>query len=156
MEFFVFPDGSFDFDTNFRNSLREQRHLRRSNFGTKYRTGNRALRYTPQGRRSYIKYDAIGQIRRIDNIYIDYDRRGKVRRIGSVDMQYHRGKGRLKQVGGLKVNYNHWGEIVHTRGAVNPFNRDMNCGLYDDYAWNDYYDYDDRWNDHRGKRKRGK
>ena len=70
-------------------------------------------------------------------------------------MSYKHRNGTLTQVGGLKVKYNHWGEIVYTRGQVNRFSNSCNiCGVsscdidhnhrdrHDDYD-NDWYDEDD-------------
>ena len=62
IEFFVFPNGDFDFDT----------------------------RYINRGIR--IERDFRGRIRNVGNVFINYDRRGNVRRIGSIFLRYHRGR----------------------------------------------------------------
>ena len=62
IEFFVFTNGDFDFDTSF---------------------ANRGVR---------IQRDFNGQIRRIGNVFINYDFRGNVTRIGNIFMQYRRNR----------------------------------------------------------------
>lgn len=63
IEFFVFTNGEFDFDTS--NSF--QRGVR-------------------------INRDYNGMIRSVGNVFINYDRFGNVTRIGNTFMQYHRGR----------------------------------------------------------------
>lgn len=63
IEFFVFTNGDFDFDTS--NS---------------YTRGVR------------INRDFNGSIRSVGNVFINYDRFGNVTRIGNIFMQYHRGR----------------------------------------------------------------
>ncbi|MDP5092093.1 MAG: hypothetical protein NWQ17_02205 [Polaribacter sp.] len=63
IEFFVFTNGDFDFDTS--NSY--QRGIR-------------------------IDRDFRGRIRSVGNVFINYDRFGNVTRIGSVFINYHRGQ----------------------------------------------------------------
>lgn len=62
IEFFVFTNGDFDFDTNFRN---------------------RGVR---------INRDFRGRIRRVGNVFINYDFRGNVSRIGNVFINYRRNR----------------------------------------------------------------
>lgn len=128
VEFFIFPDGSFDFNTDYGH--KRSRYSHRSTLSSNY---GRVWNGSGRSHGVYVSYDRFGQVRRINNMSIDYDRRGKVRHIGSVVMKYNRGNGRLKQVGSLRVNYNHWGTIVHSYGSVNPFNRDLNCGISGDF-----------------------
>ena len=70
--------------------------------------------------------------------------------LGSIYMSYNRGNGRLKQIGGLKVNFNRWGEIVHMRGQVSPFSDFCGvCGVTTcsvDHFHN-HNDWDDNWDD---------
>ena len=66
-------------------------------------------------------------------------------------MSYKR-NGTLTQVGGLRVKYNHWGEIVYTQGQVNRFSNNCNiCGVNScsiDHNHRDRdYDYDDWYDD---------
>lgn len=60
IEFYVFTNGNFDFDTNSRN------------------------------RRTRIDRDYSGKIRRIENVTISYDYRGNVTRIGNISLRYYR------------------------------------------------------------------
>lgn len=62
IEFFVFTNGEFDFDTRFRN---------------------RGVR---------IQRDFRGRVRRVGNVFINYDFRENVTRIGNVFMRYRRGR----------------------------------------------------------------
>lgn len=152
VEFLIFPDGSFDFNTEmetygdvyYRTSIRNK--ARRSSVNTTYGAPAQA-HYGGM----LITHDRDGKVRRIGNVYINYDRTGKIKRAGSVYMSYNRGNGRLTQVGGLKVHYNSWGKIVNLSGHVNHeslllnsanhishnSSHETNYGYYDE----DYYYY---------------
>ncbi|WP_341214524.1 hypothetical protein [uncultured Wocania sp.] len=157
IEFLVFPDGSFDFNTNYENtfyndSYYRKRTSKRSNVNTTYGAPGKRVKYTSYRHRNRgvsISHDRDGKVRRIGNIFLNYDRRGRLKRAGSIYMNYKR-NGTLTQVGGLIVKYNHWGEIVHTRGQVNHFSNSCNicgvssCGI--DHNQRDRY-YDDDNND---------
>ena len=167
VEFLIFPDGSFDFNTNiedtfYNDSYYRARNSKRSGVNITYETPHKAVKYSSRYKKRGISvsHDRDGKIRRIGNIYINYDRHGKIKRAGSIYMNYKRGRhATLNQVGGLYVNYNHWGEIVHTRGQVNRHSNSCNiCGVvscdikhnyrdrhHDDYN-NDWYN-DDVYND---------
>jgi hypothetical protein len=148
VEFLIFPDGSFDFNTNFENSY--------YNDNTYYRTNNsretslnvtisapgtisRAHFTNRRDQGVLITHDHDGKVRRIGNVFINYDFLGRITRAGSVYMSYQRGNGHLRQVGGLRVNYNHWGEIVHVTGMVNQSNTYNRVGIT---RWEDYNDHD--------------
>ncbi|WP_299050747.1 hypothetical protein [uncultured Polaribacter sp.] len=62
IEFYVFTNGEFDFDTNYRN---------------------RGVR---------IHRDYRGRIRNIGNVFVNYDSYGNVSRIGNIFIRYHRGR----------------------------------------------------------------
>ena len=79
IEFFIFTNGEFDFNSN--NNYYDS-HLNRE-----------------RG----IYRDYKGRITRIGNSFIRYDSYGKVIRIGNIFMKYYRGK--LTDVGHLKVRY---------------------------------------------------
>ena len=139
VEFLIFPDGSFDFNTELNNIQTENNfyyksNSKRSSINTTYGTPNRTIKYTSQNRGVIITHDRDGKVRRVGNVFINYDRAGKITRAGSVYMSYNRGNGFLNQVGGLKINYNHWGEIVKMKGDVNNSNR-----------FNDYYINNSSW-----------
>ncbi len=168
IEFLVFPDGSFDFNTNYEDtfyndSYYKTRASKRSSVNITYGTPGKRFKYTSKRYRNRgvsISHDRDGKVRRIGNLFLNYDRYGKLKRVGSIYMSYKR-NGTLTQVGGLKVKYNHWGEIVFTRGQVNRFSNSCNiCGVsscnmdhnhrdrdYDEDDWydNDYDDDDDNY-----------
>ncbi|WP_298555573.1 hypothetical protein [uncultured Algibacter sp.] len=132
IEFLIFPDGSFDFNTktnnNYDDDIYYRRNSRRSNVNVSNRGPNSNIQYTLNrytNRGVSISRDRDGAVRRIGNVYLNYDRRGRLTRVGSIFMRYDRGRhSDLSQVGGLKVHFNKWGEIVKTRGQINRFNRD--------------------------------
>ena len=184
VEFLIFPDGSFDFNTNKYNTAYNNTYYgtnaRRGSINVSYRSPQISVDYSskrfPQANRGVsILRDRNGQVRRVGNVYLNYDRYGRISRVGSVFIDYNRGNGWLSQVGGLKVNYNHWGEIVSLRGQINGYNQNCNvCGMLhcdghhgDRYEKphdhdHDYGDHDRRDDDHyyyfkqNGKVKRHK
>lgn len=139
IEFLIFPDGSFDFNTNIDDGFYDDTYYRsnsrRNNINTTHRGPNssikyRSNRYTNRG--VSISRDRDGKVRRIGNVYVNYDRSGRITCTGSIFMSYNRGKySNLYRVGGLQVNYNQRGEIVNTRGQVNRFYNDYCnfCGV---------------------------
>jgi hypothetical protein len=151
VEFMIFPDGSFDFNTEIQNNVTETYYrssgTRRSSVNTTYgapETVNRVYYASQRPRGVIITHDNNGMVRRIGNVYINYDREGKIKRAGSVYMSYQRRSELLRQVGGLKVNYNRWGEILQISGIVNPNNASLNCGIIsvNGQHQNDGYIYD--------------
>jgi len=147
VEFLIFPDGSFDFNTEIENTVSQTYYrrttTRRASVNTTYGargTVNHVRYAAPSPRGVIITHDSNGKVRRIGNVFINYDREGRIKRAGSVYMSYQRGNGLLKQVGGLRVNYNRWGEIIHVTGIVNQSNANLNCGTV---AGNGGYNYDD-------------
>jgi hypothetical protein len=113
VEFFVFADGQFDFNT-------------RPAVGTSYlyRSGQRHANATfgapgiqNENYGVVVEHDNFGRVRRVGNVFINYDAYDRIKRIGSVYMTYNRFA--LAQVGGLQLIYNNRGQIVGTRGSVN-------------------------------------
>ena len=159
VEFLIFPDGSFDFNTNAvvrYNDSRYKYNSRRPNINVSYRGPNANIQYTNTRINSgvTISYNSHGNVRRIGNVYLNYDRKGRITQVGSIFIDYDRGKhSNLSSVGGLRVNYNKWGQIINLHGQVNRFNNNCNlCGTlscdinhqhknknYDKYWDNDYY-----------------
>ena len=157
VEFLIFPDGSFDFNTNAGNSANSY-----NDDSYYYYRGNSAVRggvnttqgapgtvsrshyYTPTYGGVLIQHDFDGKVRRIGNVFINYDSVGRVKRVGSVYMSYNRG-GMLTQVGGLRITYNSWGEIMHSAGMVNHSNSQYNLQLGQNYgnSYNNYGGFDD-------------
>ncbi|WP_435412554.1 hypothetical protein [Psychroserpens mesophilus] len=149
VEFLIFPDGSFDFNTELVNNTSHvyyRSNTRRSSVNTTYGapgTINRIHYSNPRPTGVLITHDSQGKVRRIGNIFINYDREGRIKRAGSVYMSYQRGNGLLKQVGGLHVNYNRWGEIVHLTGIVNHYNANLNGGFGSGYGGNNFIGIND-------------
>jgi len=84
IDFFVFPDGQFDFNAH-QNS------------------------YADYGVR--IERDAYGKIRRIGNVYLNYNRSEQVTRIGSIFINYHRGV--IRKIGRMRITYSRGGYFIH-------------------------------------------
>jgi hypothetical protein len=129
VEFLVFSDGSFDFNTEvFSTETHGDYYYKRSNT-KKRRSTNRThgapgTTYNKRNRGVIITHDTQGRVRRIGNVFINYDRQGKLKRVGSVYLTYRRGQ--LKQVGGLHIQYNRHGDVIGTRGFVNRSNKGCN------------------------------
>lgn len=166
VEFMIFPDGSFDFNTNVVNSTPHSNHYyyrrsktvsRRGSINTTFGapgTVSRVHYSTPRDRGVFMQHDRDGKVRRIGNVFINYDRLGKIKRAGSVYMQYSRRTGLLKRVGGLDVRYNRFGEIISTFGFVNPFSNmctvcDFNgrTTIHDNHIGGHDTDWDNDWHD---------
>ena len=101
VEFFIFTNGEFDFNTHYNDSYFDYNRRRTSDRGIN------------------IDRDYRGRINRIGNSFINYDRHGNVTRIGNVFMRYYRGK--LTNVGNLRVNYNRWGDPIFYGKVKNNF-----------------------------------
>lgn len=91
IEFYVFLNGEFDFNTRYRYEKHQ------SHGGI------------------YIERDYNGKVRRIGNSFINYDRYGKVKRIGNIYMEYRYGY--LVRVGNLRIEYDRSG-YPHFLGNV--------------------------------------
>jgi len=97
-------------------------------------------------------------------MFINYDKYGRIKRAGTVYMKYGKHRGKLKQVGGLRVKYNRWGEIVFTSGFVNNSNQGCGiCGIdscsvnhFDNDDHDDWYDDDDDDDDYYYRNKKDK
>ncbi|MFH4965303.1 hypothetical protein V8G69_09900 [Gaetbulibacter sp. M235] len=144
IEFMIFPDGSFDFDTR-HESYYNSSNSRRTSVNASFKTRGLNVQYTSDYyNKPMIIKDRFGKIIRIGNTPIYYDRMGDVTQIGSVDINYKRGNKLLYKVGGLRVNYNHWGQIVNTSGYVNRLNRNLNyqIAMVDDTFYDSHYNDD--------------
>lgn len=115
VQFHVFLDGEFDFNTHPVNNRFYDYNGIRINHGVR------------------IERDYRGRVHRIGNVFINYDARGNVTRIGSVYMRYRFGQ--LSKVGNLKINYDRWG-YPHFRGFVKPGRHN------DDFHYNDGFGID--------------
>lgn len=138
IEFFIFPDGQFDFNTVPSQGENYYRTKGRRDYNTTYGAPNACN----AGIR--IEHDSFGRIRRIGNVFINYDLNDRIKRIGSVYMTYNRFA--LAQVGGLKIVYNRRGQIVDYVGCVKGrtnFNENCNYNYNSSTNYNDYNNYQD-------------
>lgn len=126
IEFFVFLNGEFDFNTRPDDSEGDYFYKSAGKRGTgqEKRTMNYGTR---------IEHDSFGRVRRIGNTFINYDSRDRVSRIGSVYMRYNRAV--LSQIGNMRIIYNYRGEIVDVVGNIKRY---YNTG-YDYFDVNTYY-----------------
>jgi hypothetical protein len=144
VEFLVFPNGEFDFNTEiigntFDDNVYYRHRTRRGNINTTHGAPGRHINYVrPRG--TLVLHDRFGRVRRIGNVFLNYDSRGRLKRVGSVYMRYRRGK--LKQVGGLTIRYNRYGQIIGTHGQVNYHNHGFDYFDNGDTLW-----FDDTLND---------
>ncbi|MDO6674643.1 hypothetical protein Q4517_03670 [Tenacibaculum sp. 1_MG-2023] len=122
IQFHVFLNGDFDFNTHYN-------------------------KYSDYGVR--IKRDRRGRVRSVGNVYINYDARGNVKRIGNVFIKYKFGN--LFKVGNLHIQYDRWGN-PRFRGFVKSGHRyhyddryyyDDGVDVNIDINIGDIFDYDD-------------
>lgn len=123
VEFFIFLDGQFDFNTE--PTVTPTRNRTQSMNGTYGAPGVRTVTvsntyYGPARGGIIVQHDYQGRVRRVGNVFINYDAYGRVKRIGSVYMKYN--SFALKQVGGMKIIYNRRGQITDIVGFVNSSN----------------------------------
>jgi len=162
VEFLIFPNGEFDFNTNvnyrhFGDSYYRKSRTKRGSINATFGAPGVRINYNhPRG--VIITHDRLGRVRRVGNVFINYDYQGRVKRVGSVYMKYRFEQ--LKQVGGLHIQYNRRGDMISIRGKVNRSNQGCGfCGMtsctaahfqkdndwYGDYSWDgrddDYYYY---------------
>lgn len=112
VEFFIFPDGQFDFNTAPSYS---DTYYKAANRGAVNR--NYGVPRANGGVR--VEHDAFGRVRRVGNVFINYDAFDRIKRIGSVYMTYNRFA--LAHVGGLRIKYNNRGMILGYDGSVKGF-----------------------------------
>lgn len=175
VEFLIFPDGAFDFNTqinnNHYNSGYDNQYYRRSNTRRRFTNttfgapGTRVKYSKPRSKASIITHDSSGKVRRIGNVFVNYNRIGQVKRLGSVYMRYSR-RGLLTQVGGLQLKYNRRGHLIRTIGQVNYNNphcgicRTLSCTInHFDNSYQQDNDWDNNWNNddnHYYYKKNGK
>ena len=129
VEFFIFPDGQFDFNT--RPSTGDMYYKQSRGKAVNKNYGRHANVPT----RNYgvkVEHDNRGRVRRVGNVMINYDANDRVKRVGSVYMDYNRYA--LDRVGNLQIIYNRRGQIVDTIGAVKG-------GRSYEYSQNNDYEY---------------
>ena len=123
IEFFIFINGDFDFNTHIADSYYDYNGRRFKN--------NRGVK---------VNRDYRGRINRIGNAFINYDYRGNVTRIGSVFLRYRFGQ--LTNVGDLNVQYDRWGN-PNFYGNVRDFYFDN--GVRFSINFGDVCDYNDTY-----------
>jgi hypothetical protein len=142
IEFMLFPNGEFDFNT--RPAVRPRVNgTSGAPRGMYYGTSERGIR---------VEHDNFGRVRRVGNVYINYDAYGRVKRIGTIYMSYN--SFALTKVGNMRIVYDRRGRIVDVYGFINHanggyfYNPGINYsgenGGYDDGDdYNDDYESDD-------------
>ncbi|HSD15547.1 MAG TPA: hypothetical protein VLB74_12925 [Flavobacterium sp.] len=139
IEFYVFPDGQFDFNTR-------PSGPRQTTVNTTYGAPgvHTSTHYGPANYGVRVEHDNFGRVRRIGNVFINYDGYNRVKRVGSVYMRYN--SFALSQVGGLRILYNRRGYIIDVDGYVNGWSHGYS---YNPYTYNgNGYDNQDSGNDY--------
>jgi hypothetical protein len=138
IEFFVFANGEFDFNTRPDDSNGDYNYRKAGN-----KTSERC---NPTNFGVVIEQDSFGRVRRIGNTFINYNYADRVSRIGSVYMKYNRYA--LSQIGGMKLVYNRKGEIVDTYGSIKGHRKgftfndySLASNHYNSYNYNNNNDY---------------
>lgn len=147
VEFFVFPNGEFDFNTHprYRRSHGNGIHINISHGAPRtYHNNHHGNYHSDRGVR--IEHDHIGRVRRVGNVFINYDSHSRIKRIGSVYMNYRHHM--LANIGGLHIFYSKNGRIHRTTGAI-KYNMGChycgmnNCNTNHYGGHHDYYGNDD-------------
>lgn len=141
IEFFIFPDGQFDFNTRPTTGEMYYKHGRRSSVVNKTYGAPSNVQNRNYGVK--VEHDNSGRVRRIGNVMINYDSNDRVKRVGSVYMGYNRYA--LERVGGLQIMYNRRGQIVDIVGSVKGDR--MYQYVQNNNNYNDYNDYAQNSND---------
>ncbi|MDO6596839.1 hypothetical protein Q4512_07915 [Oceanihabitans sp. 2_MG-2023] len=157
VEFLIFPDGSFDFNTNldytqgdtyYRAPNPRTTTTRTRSVNTTFGAPGTRVTYSNSSIRPtggvIITHDRDGKVRRIGNVFVNYNREGQVKRLGSVYINYNR-QGLLTQVGGLQIRYDRNNNIIAITGHVNYSNQGYNV-FNSGYASNN--DWDNNHNDY--------
>lgn len=126
IEFYVFPNGDFDFNTRPQDSHGDY------HYKTAGKRGTVIVDRHPVNYGVKIEHDAFGRVRRVGNTFINYDAFDRVSRIGTVYMRYNRFA--LTQIGGLRIVYDRRGCIIDMFGNVKGYRGS----------------YNDNWNNPRG------
>ena len=134
IEFFVFPNGDFDFNTRPEDSHGGYQYKQAGKRTTDVDRRNN----TPVNYGVLVEYDSFGRVRRVGNTFINYDNRDRVSRIGTVAMQYNRFA--LTQIGGMQICYNRNGEITDMIGQVKGRRTGFTNSYYGSNDGYSYYD----------------
>lgn len=161
IEFLIFPDGTFDFNTNiegnhYNNHLGYYRksNSRRGSINATFGAPGTRVKYSrPRNRGVIVTHDYNGRVRRIGNVFVNYNRFGQVKRLGSVYISYNH-RSLIKQIGGLHIKYDRRGQIIRLKGHVNYSNQGCGiCGMtscnvnhFDTHIHNDVH-YENDWDE---------
>lgn len=118
IEFFIFPDGQFDFNTrpSTGNDMSDMYYKSTTRTSAVNKTYGAPRNFRNENYGVRVEHDNFGKVRRIGNVFINYDSNDRIKRVGSVYMTYNRYA--LEQVGGLQIIYNRRGQIVDIVGSV--------------------------------------
>ena len=112
IEFMLFPNGEFDFNTR-------PSGPRYAVNGTNRAPGTRGY-YGTSERGIRVEHDTFGRVRRVGNVYINYDAFGRVKRIGTIYMSYN--SFAVTRVGNMRIMYDRRGRIIDVYGFINHAN----------------------------------
>lgn len=112
IEFYIFPDGQFDFNTEPSQGDVYYKNGKRGNVNSTYGAPANTILSGVK-----IEHDNQGRVRRIGNVFVNYDAQDRIKRIGSVYMTYNNYA--LTRVGNLQLIYNRRGQIIDMIGNVN-------------------------------------
>lgn len=153
IEFYVFPNGEFDFNT-VQTTAPRSRSVRgnvNATYGAPGSYTNTNSYNNVRNNGTKIEHDYMGRVRRIGNVFINYDNAGRVKRVGSVYMNYN--SFALSQVGGLRIIYDRRGRIINIVGVVNGYSTNYNYNSQNTHNQsnnhynNNDYGYDNDTND---------
>jgi hypothetical protein len=123
IEFFIFTNGDFDFNTHQNDSYYDYN-------GSRIKNNSRVR----------IDRDYRGRITRVENVFINYDYQGNVSRVGSILIGYRRD--RLTKVGDLRIRYDRYGYPVFYGNVRNYY---YNNGIRFNINFGDVCDYNDAY-----------
>lgn len=114
VEFSVFADGQFDFAYVGQNHGSEvQVNVNTPNVNISFNSGH--------DYELYVQYDDYGAVIQVESVPIYYDGYGRITQAGDVDIRYN--SRRIVRVGGLYVNYDHYGYYSGCTGYINVYNQ---------------------------------
>jgi hypothetical protein len=112
VEFSVFADGQFDFAYVGPNHGTEVT-ISSPNVNVSFNAGH--------DYEMFVQYDDYGAVIQVEDVPIYYDGYGRITQAGTVDIQYN--DTRIVRLGGLYVNYDHYGYYAGCTGYINVYNR---------------------------------
>lgn len=147
IEFYVFPNGEFDFNTHpqYRRTRRGHSSVNIS-YGVPRSYNNRGIS---------IEHDHLGRVRRIGNVFVNYDAFDRIKRVGSVYMNYNRNL--IRNIGGLHVFYDRHHRIIRTTGHIKRNLRSRNCHTnHYNNSGHGHHNHQNNWNNDHLYYKKGK